>query len=252
MARTQKDVVSYFPHDADACSGDTLTVLQSQFGNNGYAFWFKLLEKLSSTDGHFLDVSNPTKWHLLLARMGVNEITGVEIMNLLVEMQAIDAELWESKVIWCQKLVDNVADVYKNRRREIPQIPISTNHNEITTDEKGLATGGSTQSKLKESRVNKSIYILPEWIEKELWEDYLIMRKQIRKPPTDRAIVELLKDLEKFKAAGDNPNEVLKQSIKNSWAGVFPLKGGQGGANRPGDKKGSGPKNYTESPPFRG
>ncbi len=57
MARLQKDVVNYFPHDANACAGDTLTVLQSRFGNDGYAFWFKLLEKLSSTDGHCIDCS---------------------------------------------------------------------------------------------------------------------------------------------------------------------------------------------------
>jgi len=160
MARTQKDVVSYFPHDANASAGDTLTVLQSRFGNDGYAFWFKLLEKLASTDGHFIDCRNSTKWQLLLAKTGVNEITGVEIMNLLVEMQAIDKDLWDSKLIWCQNLVDNLVDVYKNRRREIPQKPIITENNPITTDNNDITTGKSTQSKVKESKVNnKEKYI---------------------------------------------------------------------------------------------
>jgi len=218
MARTQKDVVSYFPHDANACSGDTLTVLQSRFGNNGYAFWFKLLEKLASTDGHSVDVSTQTKWHLLLAKMGVNEITGVEIMNLLVEMQAIDKDLWDSKVIWCQKLVDNISDVYKNRRREIPLMPISTNHNALTTGKKAITTGGSTQSKVKENKVNKSI--LPEFIDKEIWNDYLKAR---RSKPTEQAKILLIKKLEEFRNAGDDPNEVLKRSIMNGWTGIFPL-----------------------------
>ena len=154
MARSQKDIVSYFPHDANACAGDTLTVLQSRFGNDGYAFWFKLLEKLASTEGHCLDCRNPTKWQLFLAKTGVNELTGVEILNLLVEMQAIDKELWESKLIWCQKLVDNVSEVYKNRRREIPQKPVITNKKAITTGDNAITTGRGTQSK-----VNKSIYI---------------------------------------------------------------------------------------------
>ncbi len=155
MARTQKDVVSYFPHDANANGGDTITVLQSRYGNDGYAFWFKLLEKLASAEGHFLDCHNPIKWQLLLAKTGVNEITGVEIMNLLVEMQAIDKDLWESKLIWCQKLVDNIAEVYKNRRREIPQKPTITALNEVTTDDNDLTTGESTQSKLKETKVKE-------------------------------------------------------------------------------------------------
>ena len=162
MARLQKDVVNYFPHDANACVGDTLTVLQSRFGNDGYAFWFKLLEKLASTEGHYLDCRNSTKWQLLLAKMGVDEITSVEIMNLLVEMQAIDKELWESKLIWCQKLVDNVADVYKNRRREIPQKPITTKGNLIPTNSKPITTDDNTQSKVEYIKRNKKESIKKE------------------------------------------------------------------------------------------
>jgi len=243
MARTQKNVVSYFPHDANACTGDTLTVLQSRFGNDGYAFWFKLLEKLASTDGHALDVSNPTKWQLLLAKMGVNEITGVEIMNLLVEMQAIDKDLWDSKLIWCQNLVNNLADVYKNRRREIPQIPISTNHNGITTEKKAITTGDSTQSKVKKvKKVNK--IILPGFIDKEIWESYL----KTRRKTTEHAIFLLVKKLEELRAAGDDPNEVLKRSIMNGWTGIFPLnhKGGQGGTHRQNPRQLSPRGSYTK------
>ena len=160
MARIQKDIVNYFPHDANASAGDTLTVLQGRFGNDGYAFWFKLLEKLASTNGHYIDCRNLTKFQVFLAKMGVDELLGVEILNLLVEMQAIDKDLWESKLIWCQNLVDNVADVYKNRRREIPQKPVITNSNPITTEGNGITTSSHPveipQSKLKESKVNKN------------------------------------------------------------------------------------------------
>lgn len=158
MARTQKDVVSYFPHYSDASTRDTLTVLQSRFGNNGYAFWFKLLEKLASTEGHYLDCRNSNTWQLLLAKTGVDEITGVEIMKLLVEMHAVDKELWDSKLIWCQKLVDNISDVYKNRRREIPQKPITTENYPISTGKKGKTTGENPQSKVNKNKKEKEIY----------------------------------------------------------------------------------------------
>lgn len=140
MARPRKQTADYFPHDSRASDGDTLTVLQNRFGNDGYAFWFKLLEKLASAEGHFIDCNSPIKWQVLLAKMGVDELRGVEIMNLLVEMKAIDPEIWQSKLIWCQNLVNNLADVYKNRRQELPQKPVSTGNNAITTGNLPLET----------------------------------------------------------------------------------------------------------------
>jgi len=223
MARIQKDTVNYFPHDSNACTGDTLTVLQSRYGNDGYAFWFKLLEKLASTDGHYVDCRNSTKWQLLLAKTGVNELIGVEMLNLLVEMHAIDKELWEAKIIWSQHLVDNLIDVYKNRRRELPQKPnpngsnplttgrnciicgkniedirgdakycstackqkayrvtdkgnaknvemgVPTNSNPITMGDNAITTGGSTQSKVKYSKVKESkVNIYSLWNEQKI------------------------------------------------------------------------------------
>lgn len=135
MGRLKSDTVSYFPHYANASSKDTLKVLEGQFGNDGFTFWFKLLEKLCSSEGHYLDCRNRRKWNVLLADSRVDDKTGVEIMVLLVEMEAIDKELWESHVIWCQKLVDNLAEVYKNRKRELPQKPVITGNKVITTVE---------------------------------------------------------------------------------------------------------------------
>jgi phage replication O-like protein O len=70
----------------------------------------------------------------------------------------------------------------------------------------------------------KERLIFPEGIDQKTWDDYLSMRKQIRKPATEQAKRLILLDLEKFKGQGHDPNDVLKQSIKNSWQGVFPLK----------------------------
>ena len=160
MARPKKQTADYFPHDSRASDSDTLTVLQSRFGNDGYAFWFKLLEKLASTEGHLIDCNSPVKWQVLLAKMGVSELLGVEIMNILVEMKAIDPKLWQSKLIWCQNLVNNLADVYKNRRQELPQKPISTGNNAITTGKNAITTPNlpleTPQSKLKERKVKES------------------------------------------------------------------------------------------------
>ena len=260
MTRVQKDVVSYFPHDANACTGDTLTVLQSRFGNDGYAFWFKLLEKLALTDGHCLDVSNPTKWQIFIARMGVDEITTVDIMKILVEMNAIDKDLWASKLIWCQNLVDNVSDVYKNRKRELPQKPLTTDKKAITTDMKAITTSGKPQSKVKYSKVNKNIYIVVF----DLWNSLEITKHKQLTDDTKRAIGTASKDYseEEICQAIKNYAEILKGDqyyFKYTWTlkdflkrgmekfldleiarqNYLEKKGGQDGAHRQGGEKSS-------------
>ena len=71
--------------------------------------------------------------------------------------------------------------------------------------------------------------ILPDFINKETWDAFLEMRKVKKAIPTAHAKALLIKELEKLKLAGDDPDEVLNQSIMNSWKGVFSLKGGHHG-----------------------
>ena len=164
MARPKKQTVDYFPHDATASNGKTLFILESKFGNDGYAFWFKLLEMLASTAGHVYDYNNSADWQFLLAKTRVNGETAVEILDTLVELGAIDAELYQQKIIWVQNLVDNVSDVYKNRKTNIPQKPsfyeqkptpaiVSTTEN---PSDAAVSTDENPQSKLKETKLKES------------------------------------------------------------------------------------------------
>ncbi len=73
---------------------------------------------------------------------------------------------------------------------------------------------------------------IPDWIKPETWSAFKEMRQKIRAPLTDSAAKLLLNKLARFRAADDDPNLVLEQSIMNSYRGVFPLKGGGNGTNR--------------------
>jgi phage replication O-like protein O len=72
--------------------------------------------------------------------------------------------------------------------------------------------------------ITKASPTIPLWINPNIWNAFLEMRKKMKAPPTDFAITCLIKDLTKFKASGDDPNAVLEQSITNNWKGVFFLK----------------------------
>lgn len=168
MARPKKQTVDYFPHIAS--NGKTMFILESQFGNDGYAFWFKLLEILATTDGHVIDCRNSSDWQFLLAKTNIDEVTASKILDLLSNLDAIDGGLWDSKVIWCQNFINNIADVYKNRKTKAPQKPslnsfyehkheqeiVSTSDNSSTQELSAQPTNINRQSKVKETKVKET------------------------------------------------------------------------------------------------
>ena len=169
MARPKKQTVDYFPHIAN--SGKTIFILEQAYGNDGYAFWFKLLEILANTEKHVIDCRNPSEWKFLLAKTRVDDDIASRILDLLAELQAVDTKLWEKRIIWCQKFVNNIEDVYKNRKQDIPQKPdissfyeckplsdvVSTTDNPPEQEFSAQSTLKSTQSKGDKSKGDKSI-----------------------------------------------------------------------------------------------
>jgi len=124
MAQHQKQTVDYFPHYANASTKKTLTIMQSKYGDTGYAVWFKLLETLASSEGHSLNCSLPDDWEYLNTRLGVGYDKATEILGLLSAIGAIDKILWEKgKIIWSDNFISGVAEVYKNRKRTTPPKP---------------------------------------------------------------------------------------------------------------------------------
>ena len=121
MARPKKQTVDYFPHDC--ITSRSLGIIQTQHGNDGYAFWFKLLQLLGKTEAHFFDYNNRDDWLFLLAETHVPDEKATQILETLASVGSIDKELWKKKIIWSQHFVDNVADVYMRRKVGLPTRP---------------------------------------------------------------------------------------------------------------------------------
>lgn len=161
MARPKKQTVEYFPHFV--LSGKTIFILESCFGNDGYAFWFKLLELLGATDGHVYNCRNTAEWEFLLAKTHVSNDIACRILQKLADLDAIDSELWEEELIWSDNFVKNLLPLYSNRKSSLPQKPISTSRNPISgelllveTPHREITTAENTQSKVEESKVKES------------------------------------------------------------------------------------------------
>lgn len=62
---------------------------------------------------------------------------------------------------------------------------------------------------------------LPDWLNKTDWNDFVEMRKKLKKPMTDRAVKLMLSKLETMKNKGIDTSEVLQKSILANWSDVY-------------------------------
>ncbi len=65
---------------------------------------------------------------------------------------------------------------------------------------------------------------LPAYIDQEAWMGFEEMRRQIKKPMTDRARKLVLYELQRIKDAGHDANAALDQSTNHCWADVYVCK----------------------------
>lgn len=135
MGRPRKQTVDYFPHFVSTDSR-TRFILEQNWGNDGYAFWFKLLELLCRSEGHYYDLSEVANGKYLEALMKVDGETANSILDTLADLGNIDRDLWEErKVVWCQNLVDNLQDVYSKRTVSAPVRPFTEGQPEEATEQ---------------------------------------------------------------------------------------------------------------------
>ena len=184
--RPIKDTVEYFPHFVS--TGKTMFILEQKYGNDGYAFWFKLLELLASSEGHVYDCDNESDWLFLQAKTHLNDDVMSSILDTLCNLGAIDKDLWQEKKIWCQKLVNNLQPVYANRRRNIPEKPITTSRNADQDEllqvesmaEDSFYEESAAVSKVKESKAK---------------EVNIVEKKTRRKATASQLVIDVIKHL---------------------------------------------------------
>lgn len=164
MGRPIKTNADYFKHFAK--NGKTKRILFQRMGHVGKSCWWELLEILTDTDNHFLDVSADMEWLDLLAVLGVDEQTAHQFFSLLVRLGKIDQELWENdRIIWCQSLIDhggigalwlergkNSPEKPKSRKKK-PQLPLFPPENLVSPPENSINPGESAPSRAEQSRV---------------------------------------------------------------------------------------------------
>jgi hypothetical protein len=86
------------------------------------------------------------------------------------------------------------------------------------------------KKKKTKAKSDSSTFVPPLWLDQQLWDDFIDMRKKIKKPATDRAKQLLVNELEKLVMQGYSQQEIISNSIKNCWQDFYAPK--NNGSNR--------------------
>ncbi len=118
MARPRKEGMSYFPHDTDAVNDEKIEALRALYGNDGYAFYFILLERIYRTKKAELDISKPVVREALIVKIGVSSERFEEMIATSLELQVFDKKEYERKgILTSDGIKKRASEVLKMRKK---------------------------------------------------------------------------------------------------------------------------------------
>jgi len=213
MARPKKNTAEYFPH---LCNhGKKMAYIERRYGNDGYAVWYKILEKLAEANDHYLYLENEIEADFLAGYCLVDLEKLNAILEDLVKVNALDNGAWKKKIVYSCTLLDSLADLYARRKdKPMTLMQILKQVSGVNVDIKPHSIGKDSieeDSKLEERKAKEDAVVL-EWVE------YLnsALNKQHR--PKSKRTRGLILDL-----CGEYSIEDLKrviQSKKREWSGT--------------------------------
>lgn len=168
MARPIKDGLEYFPHDVDASNDEKVEALRSLYGNDGYAFYFILLERIYRTKNAELDVSDAETIQILAKKVGVSVELFEKMLKTAIKRDCFDREEYENRKVLTSNGIKKRANIViakRTRMKEKYAQAVDTNADTTITEGKedsfcqvsdAETHAESTQSKVKQSKVKQS------------------------------------------------------------------------------------------------
>jgi len=219
MARKTKQGIDYFPHSCNY--DDELKYIIALHGSEGYMVYFELLRKIYSDFGYYMNAdkkvialfSNEINVSIEKINVIINDCLGEHLFNKSIHKKY--------NILTSKGIQERYFEAIK-RRKEIDLVKeyiliINVDNLLINVDINYLNVDKSTQSKVKESKEEKSKLDLAFF-------EFEKMRNKIKKPLTDNAKKLILDKLNELSKDEETQIQILEQSIMNSWQGVFPLR----------------------------
>lgn len=274
MARPISKGISYFPIDVDFMQNLKIRKVIQACGPNSIAIIMLLLGTIYGDEGYFMRWDEDVCF-LITEVLGVKDVYTLETVKKCLQVGLFDENLFnEYKIITSKGIQKRYFEITKRRRNvevyknyllvnvaktndicpidvnvaitrvNVAETPVNVNNNRVIARK-------STQSKVKESKVNinintnnnNSLYIgqgvdnfnvcvdnftKNDELKKQL-KSFARLRASKKKPFTAETFRLFLEQLKSLSQNDENAMlEILRASIMNSWVNIYPLKNDAG------------------------
>lgn len=137
MARPIKDNADYFTHDADMRNDPKIKALRRKFKCEGYGIWNMLLEAITDSDNFRLTVN----YEIIAGDFDTDPDYLKDIIDYCVGLGLFQFDV-DNSILWSKTLDKRFEPLLSKRKRDRP----------------GIIDSDNTQSKVKHSKVKKSIF----------------------------------------------------------------------------------------------
>ena len=167
MARPLSRGIEYYPLDVDFLNDLKIKKIMKSCGPNSIAIIILLLGNIYGDEGYFM------KWDedvcfLVADAVGAKEVYVKEVLKKCLQVDLFSSELFEKyKIITSKGIQKRFFEITKRRKREnliddyllvnVTETGVNVTETIVTEAENGVIVSKSTQSKVKESKVKKSI-----------------------------------------------------------------------------------------------
>jgi hypothetical protein len=239
MARPIKEGLDYFPHDTDASTDEKIEALRVLYGNNGYAFYFIILERIFRTNNFEIDVSDAETIQILARKVEVTVEEFNKMLKTALKWGCFDKKIYEERKVLTSNGIKKRASVVIEKREEMRVLYHKKVSGVVSDAETQQKPDKAKQSKAKQSTQQDVVCVSPvetvETVDNSSKKKEKLLKKEMldlisgcfeesfldglfKKYPVEKIekYFEELKDLENIR----NPVGWLVTALKNDYQAI--------------------------------
>lgn len=158
MARPKKEGMDYFPHDTDAANDEKIEALRMLYGNDGYAFYFILLERIYRSKDFEIDVSDAETIQILAKKVDVTIEKFNSMLETSVKRGCFDQEMYQKSSILTSEGIKKRASVVVKKR-----VDMRNKYSEEVSDAETIPETPQRKEKKTKEKDNNSVHLFDQF-----------------------------------------------------------------------------------------